>query len=418
MSKFKLRWFGRTALLMLVLSASVALAGNQRRSLGPREVQAGVITGYVGCDDTGAPARFASVLIIPIPASYASGQSAVAPALDSGLFARLRSHEVAKTNLDGEYTLANVSPGSYFVLAELDGYLSPVWQFDEDDLKDMTPETFKTAAALLPTVQVEAGKTVHADITLERGASVSGTVTYADGSPAIGVGVRLEAAADGSEGKRPLLDGLMHGSMGTSDDRGDYRITGLPSGKYVLGVTLPGQVLFSNPMAAASKEVPAWYLAQGDTVTIYSEKTFHRKDAKVFTVKQGDNLSGVDVELPLHGLHSIYGRVIAEGDQPAIAWGFVSLQDIDDNQFNSQTVIFADASFQFSDLPPGNYKLTTRDLSDVVPQLIEPSPGHTPYSYKAGGIDVEVMDKDLNDVAIVLHGNSKPTPSPDTPNQN
>ena len=377
-----------------------------------------MITGYVGCDDTGAPARFASVLIIPIPVSYASGQAAGAPALDSALFARLRSHDVAKTNLDGEYTLANISPGSYFVLAELDGYLSPVWQFDEDDLKDMTPETFKTAAALLPTVQVEAGKTVHADITLERGASVSGTVTYEDGSPAIGVGVRLEAARDDSERKRPLLDGLMHSAMGTSDDRGDYRISGWPGGKYVLGVTLPGQALFSNPMAAASKEVPTWYLAQGGTITIYSEKTFHRKDAKVFTVKQGDNLSGVDVELPLHGLHSIYGRVIAEGDQPAVVWGFVSLRDIDDNQFNSQTVIFADGSFQFSDLPSGNYQLTTQDLSDVVPQRVEPSPEHRPYSYKTGSIDLEVVDKDLNGVAIVIHGSSQPTESPNTTNQN
>ena len=177
MSEFRLRCFGRIALLTLVLSASAAFAENQRGSPGPGEVQTGVITGYVGCDDTGAPARFASVLIIPIPASYASGQAAVAPVLDSALFARLRSHDVAKTNLNGEYTLANISPGTYFVLAELDGYLSPVWQFDEDDLKDMTPETFKTAASLLPTVQVEAGKTVRADITLERGASVSGTVT-------------------------------------------------------------------------------------------------------------------------------------------------------------------------------------------------------------------------------------------------
>ena len=171
-------------------------------------------------------------------------------------------------------------------------------------------------------------------------------------------------------------------------------------------------------MAAASKEVPTWYLAQGGTITIYSEKTFHRKDAKVLTVKQGDSLSGVDVELPLHGLHSIYGNIVVEDGQPAVAWGFVSLRDIDDNQFNSQTVIFADGSFQFSDLPSGNYKLTTQDLSDVVPQPVEPSPEHTHYSYKPGSINVEITDKDLNGVAIVIHGSRKPTESPNTPNQN
>ena len=377
-----------------------------------------MITGYVVCDDTRAPARFASVVIIPIPISDASGKVTVAPALDSALFARLRRHDVAKTNLNGEYTLTNISPGSYFVLAELDGYLSPVWQFDEDDLKDMTPETFKTATALLPTVQVEAGKTVHADITLERGASISGTVTYEDGSPAIGVAVRLEAAMDDPDGKRPLLDGLLHKSMGTSDDHGHYRINGWPGGKYILGVTLPGQALFSNPMAAASKEVPTLYLAQGGTITIYSEKTFHRKDAKVYTVTEGDDLSGIDVELPLHGLHSISGQVITQGDQPAVAWGLVYLRDINDNKFNSHTVIFADGSFQFFDLPTGSYKLTTSDLSDVVPQLVGYLKEPTPYSYKNGSTTVEVMDKDLNGVAIVIPGNSKPTESPNTPNPN
>jgi hypothetical protein len=410
--------FARIAVLTLILPAFVAHTENPRGSPGPEEPQTGMITGYVVCDDTRTPARFASVLIIPIPISAQSGKVTVASAPDSTLFARLRRHDVAKTNLDGEYSLTNISPGSYFVLAELDGYLSPVWQFDEDDLKDLTPETFKTATALLPTVQVEAGKTVHADITLERGASISGTVTYEDGSPAIGVAVRLEMATDDSEGKRPLLDGLMHRSMGTSDDHGRYRINGWPGGKYVLGVTLPGNALFSNPIAVASKEVPTWYFAQGGTITIYSEKTFHRKDAKVYTVTEGDDLSGIDVELPLHGLHSISGQVITEGDQPSVVWGFVDLRDINDNKFNGQTVIFADGSFQFFNLPTGSYKLTTRDLSDVVPQLVDSSPEPTHYSYKNGSTAVEVMDKDLKGVAIAIPGSSKPTESPNTVNPN
>jgi hypothetical protein len=39
-------------------------------------------------------------------------------------------------------------------------------------------------AGLVPTVYVEPGKTSHADVTLERAASISGTVTYDDRSPA------------------------------------------------------------------------------------------------------------------------------------------------------------------------------------------------------------------------------------------
>jgi hypothetical protein len=406
--------FGRVSLLLaLLLPGLAAHTQNQQDDPAVAEPQTGVITGSVMCGDTQAPARLASVLIIPIPVSDADSKVAAGPLPNSALFATLRSHEAAKTNLNGEYSLADISPGSYFVLAELDGYLSSTWQIDEDDLKDMTPETIEKVTALLPTVQVEAGKTVHADITLERGASISGTVTYEDGTPAIGVGVRLEVATENPEDKIPPPEGPTHKSSGISDDHGNYRINGWPGGKYVVGVTLPGQTA-----ANGSKQVSALYLAQGGAMTVYSDKTFHRKDAKVYTITAGDDLTGVDVELPLHGLHAISGKVVAEGSQPGIVWGLVYLEDVNDGKFNSQTVISADGSFQFINLPAGNYQLTTRTLSDVVPQSVEPSPEPSPYSYKDVSTTVEVTDKDLSGVAIDIPDSSKATESPNTPSPN
>jgi hypothetical protein len=403
--------FGRVALLFaLMLPGLAAQPGNQQETPPAAEPQTGMITGYVECDDTRTPARFASVFLIPIPVSDAGAKATGASAPNSALFATLRRHDAAKTNLEGEFTLSNISPGSYFVLAELDGYLSPLWQFDEDDLKDMTSETIKKVSAVLPAVQVEAGKTASAEVTLNRGASISGTVTYDDGTPAIGVDVRLDAAT--AEAKPRLPEALMRKSTATSDDHGHYRINGWPAGKYILGATLPGETALLSAVATASKQASTLYGTQGGAMTIYSEKTFHQKDAKVYTVTQGDDLAGVDIELPLHGLHSISGKVVAEGDQPGVAWGVVSLQDVNDKTFNSQAVISGDGSFQFFNLPAGSYTLSTAHLSDLVPQT-EPSEV-TPHSYNDVSTTLDLTDKDLNGVTMTIPAGTQPavnTPS-------
>jgi hypothetical protein len=98
-------------------------------------------------------------------------------------------------------------------------------------------------------------------------------------------------------------------------------------------------------------------------------------------------------------------------------WGLVYLQDTNDQKFNSRTVVSADGSFQFFNLPAGNYKLTTGNLSDLVPQAVEPSPEPAaPYAYKDASTTVEVMDKDLKGVAIVIPGGTKPTEGSNTQN--
>jgi hypothetical protein len=67
-------------------------------------------------------------------------------------------------------------------------------------------------------------------------------------------------------------------------------------------------------------------------------------------------------------------------------------------------------------MPAGNYKLTTGDLSDLVPQALEPSPEAARYAYKNASTTVEVMDKDLKGAAIVIPGETKPTEGSNTQN--
>jgi hypothetical protein len=186
---------GRVLLLTFILSA---LGMSAQNGTNDEDVQAtGTITGRVYCQDTQLPARFA-VALIPIP--DLTGKPSVP---------EITGRAEAKTNLDGEYTLANIPIGEYFVVAEMQGYVSPVWQFNEGDLQRQTAATTKNLSALLPTVHIDPGKTSHMDLALERGASMSGTVSYDDGAPGIGIYVHVvEAAEPSSSGQgRALTQG-------------------------------------------------------------------------------------------------------------------------------------------------------------------------------------------------------------------
>ena len=100
-------------------------------------------------------------------------------------------------------------------------------------------------------VTVDASSTANADIRLERGAALSGTVSYDDGSPSIQASVELlHRKKDGSMTCSPSLScNCSSGPPGnlTTNDLGQYRIAGLPPGDYVLRASLPKPVsLFSG----------------------------------------------------------------------------------------------------------------------------------------------------------------------------
>jgi hypothetical protein len=279
--------------LLLVLMLSIPGVGGQDRKEPALEAQPqyGAITGSVVCSDSNSPARFAFVLTIPIPVFDASGKKVTLP--------RVNGRDAATTNLHGAYMLPKIAPGDYFVLAEMEGYESPVRQFSQEDLENLAPDNIKKLAGLIPSVHVEAGKTSHGDIVLERAASISGTVTYDDGSPGIDIYVDIEPAQDVPLNKRPLAQGLITGHLARADDHGRYRIHGLPDGKYLVEVRMGLPTLEDNPMAPEFVPDPYQGYSFGGIVPIYAEKTVRRKDAKVYELTQGEDLSGADIEIPL-----------------------------------------------------------------------------------------------------------------------
>src|ERR1019366_10612064 len=95
------------------------------------------VSGHVTCADTGQPARFASVQLVaehpnqdPLfdPASMGKNpdfQKVMAQAMSAVMKG---SNLSTLTGLDGSFSLEKVPAATYYVVAQLPGYLSPLTQ--------------------------------------------------------------------------------------------------------------------------------------------------------------------------------------------------------------------------------------------------------------------------------------------------
>lgn len=109
----------------------------------------GSVTGYVYCADTNAPARFARVMVEPAEDLNDSNDKRRTSISGDG-FAETT---LVRTRLDGSYSVENVAPGRYYVLAEMPGYLSPLAEFDPEEIGLPDVEVKKRLRAALQSIQ-------------------------------------------------------------------------------------------------------------------------------------------------------------------------------------------------------------------------------------------------------------------------
>src|SRR4051794_6075673 len=206
----------RSTVAMLMLAALTNVAWSQK----PPGL--GTVSGFVFCGDTNTPARLASVALRPLPSAKANSSG---PGATDGV--EVRS---VQTSIDGSFSIPQVAPGRYYVLAALEGYISPLAPLgiSESDLLNPDEATRTKLLAHVPTVVVEANLGASVNVSLERGAAVAGTVLFDDGSPASGLFVGLLSRKQGKWA--PTETGPADGYVQSvkTDDRGHYRISAIP----------------------------------------------------------------------------------------------------------------------------------------------------------------------------------------------
>jgi hypothetical protein len=195
----------RDAMLLITVLLIAAPAMAQPAPLPkPIPIMPGVVRGRITAADTGRPLRRARVTLTP--------QTTQAE----------RPRLTVSTNAQGVFEMRDVPPGSYYVAAGRAGYI-------ELQYGQRRPRTRGTA------IELNSGDTrERVDIALPRGAVMAGRVLDELGAPYPGVTV-MAMETRYTFGR---LDYVPAG-FAVSDDIGEYRLSGLQPGTYVVMAMSP-----------------------------------------------------------------------------------------------------------------------------------------------------------------------------------
>jgi hypothetical protein len=228
-----------------------------------------------------------------------------------------------ETDGNGHFSIDDVEPGEYSVLAERPGFR-------------FRPEGATGAPA--PRVKVEIGQQINdLKIRLTPLGVIAGRVLDADGDPVRGASVsaRRYVYSDGNKELR-TIDQVQTG------DKGDFRLFGLGAGTFYLTATYNRQSFNRAP----------------ESVSTFYPNAKDQAHAAPVELRAGAQLEGFDIRMQSTGVYSIRFE-LREGDVPSgggFASFLVSEQGV--QQFVSTNV--SDNDLVFQGVQPGSYEAMVR----------------------------------------------------------
>ena len=196
----------------------------------------------------------------------------------------------AVTDGDGRYHLSGLAPGQYQI-APLTPNLTAAQQ-------EAFPNYGFPYFGASKNIILAANEAVDdIDVKLVRGGVITGRVTDADNKPVVEVRVSLQPIADPQNPVRPPVP--YNSQMHQTDDRGIYRIYGLPAGRYTVSVGYSGT---EGIVASSSRR--------------YYQRTFYpdvTEPAKATIVELAEGSEATNIDIKVGGsadTYSVIGHVI------------------------------------------------------------------------------------------------------------
>jgi hypothetical protein len=183
-------------------------------------------------------------------------------------------------------------------------------------------------------VSVVAGDRIDLSLTLPRGAVITGRVLDARGRPVTDAAVRALSLRAGVEGPALVTPPGATPTESVTDDRGEFRIYGLPPGAYFVGATPPpaavvgrevtdAEVAWARRLADGTATSSAAHtLAPAPGATMALAPTFHPAgrtiaEARRIELAAGEERSDVDVALTAEPVFTLAGAVVGSDGRAA-----------------------------------------------------------------------------------------------------
>jgi len=324
------------------------------------------------CRDGGFPGRDAKVHLIPLSKFFQDSADKNA-----------RVPEDSVTDLEGNYVVPSVSPGTYIVNVEKEGYISYIPYF-LGGLERYSRDQQKAFLGILPQVTVANGEASRADVTLHRGGAIMGRVNFDDGGPLSKgeITATLVSAHIGAldmNAERPYIDKYQFELTTTTDDRGFYRLAGLLPGTYRIDAEVREGLSPNGPEESRVGRI--W---------VYAPDALSESDARLMVLGEGEEISDADITIPMSRLHAIGGLITQQG--APLAGAHVSAHRKGDKaaRFAYNAISASDGTYRIDLLPPGTYNIKVEYLQK---SLVRPVKKET---------TVQSMDGDVADANVDL----------------
>lgn len=310
---------------------------------------------------------------------------------------------VGITDGNGYFVVKKVRAGVYYAVVNAPGVVSPLAFLDFSMLqspgdREAEREAFAEAFKHFEKIIVNGITDLDVQIAARRGAAIGGRVIYDDGDAAVGVKVEILRKADNKllgvipnfSAFSPMFFGNDFGSLQT-DDRGVYRLSGLPPGEYVVRVTENT----THTETSRTSDFEGGLFGNNSFLTLFYPDVFEQENAEVITVDYGQEVTDVNLVIPERRLFKIGGKIVSRKDKTPVKARIVIQRTeaekiytvASTTRFGQRISVDSDeeGNWLFKEIPKGKYKLIVEPLN-IPPQT------ENDYNYPSNA-NVEVTRK-------------------------